>query len=71
MKLSLIILMSVLYLGLLTGCDEQKSATHPEVPSVTTTIDVATEPVGVGLGAIGAGIVVAAWIVSLMGGRHE
>lgn len=71
MRLPLLILLCLLYLSLSTGCDSKKKYTAPDAPSVTTHIDVATEPVGVGLGVIGGGIVVAAWICTVLGGRRD
>lgn len=71
MKLTLFHFWAILNLVLLTGCDDQKRVTHPEAPSVSTTIAVDTQPMGVGLSVIGGGIVVAAWIISIMGGRHD
>ncbi len=66
MRLILILFCAIVYLGPMTGCDENTS-----VP--TTRIEVDTEPVGVGLGVIGGGIVIAAWVMSVMsgGGKHE
>ncbi len=71
MRLTLMIFLTVLYLGLLTGCDDHKKVTHPDAPSVTTTISVDTMPLGVGMSVVGGGMVVAAWINTLMGGRHD
>jgi hypothetical protein len=57
------LLLSVLYLSLMTGCDQGASS--------GTRIDVDTSPMGVGLSVIGGGIVIAAWILAVSGGNDE
>ncbi len=73
MRMIFVLFFVVIYLGLMTGCEGESHppAPAPPPPSVTH-VEVDTEPVGVGLGVIGGGIVIAAWVISVMaGGERE